>query len=88
MKIISIKPFKRKDTKMQHYYAISIKRCYNVFDAWITTDVVLYKASKNGKKWKPIAYWSYDAIFSRTLSMNRAERKARKLIREYDACLI
>lgn len=73
---------------MQHCYAVSIERGYNVFDAWITTDVILYKASKNGKKWKPIASWAYDAIFSRTLSMTLAKRKARKLIRDYDACWI
>ena len=73
---------------MQHYYAVSIEREYNVFDAWITTDVTLYKASRNGKKWKPIAHWSYDAIFSRTLSEYLAKRKARKLICDYDACWI
>lgn len=73
---------------MQHSYAVSIERCYNIFDAWITTDVILYKESKNGKKWKQVASWSYDAIFSRTLSMNLANRKARKLIALYDACWI
>lgn len=71
---------------MPSYYAVSIERGYNIFDAWITTDVVLYVASEDGEEWEPIEYWSYDAIFSRTLSMKRAERKAKKLIRDYDAC--
>ena len=69
-------------------YAVSIEKGYNCFDAWITTDVILYKLSKKSRKWKQIDYWSYDAIFSRTLSTIRARRKARELIDFYDAYLI
>lgn len=73
---------------MQHHYAVLVKKGFNTFDAWITTDVILYKLSKNGKKRKEIAYWSYDAILSRNLSMFRAMRKAKKLISTYNACWI
>lgn len=73
---------------MKHQYAVAIEKRFNIFGAWIATDVILYKLSKNSKWWKPIASWSYDAIISRTLSMHRAERKAIKLIYEYNACRI
>lgn len=69
-------------------YAVSIEKVYNCFDAWIETEVVLYRLSKGGKKWKAIDSWSYDAIISRNYSMFRAKSKARSLIAFYDACLI
>ncbi len=73
---------------MKHRYAVKIEKGFNIWDAWITTDVILYRLSKNGKKWKPIDYWSYDALISRRLSEWRAENKAKHLIRTYKACWI
>ncbi len=78
---------KREDIKMRRY-AVSIEKVYNCFDAWVETEVILYRLSKSGKKWKAIDSWSYDAIFSRTLSEFRASRKARRLMYIYGACLI
>ena len=78
---------KREDFKMKRY-AVSIEKVYNCFDAWVETEVILYKLSKSGKKWKPIDSWSYDAIFSRRFSEIRASSKARSLMLEYRACLI
>ena len=69
-------------------YAVSIEKVYNCFDAWIETEVILYRLSKSGKKWKPIDSWSYDAIFSRRLSEILANNKARSLRLKYRACSI
>ena len=69
-------------------YAVSVEEVYNCWGAWVATEVTLYKLSKKGKKWKAIDSWSYDAIFSRTLSEFRASRKARSLRLKYRACSI
>ncbi len=69
-------------------YAVSVEKVYNCFDAWIETEVILYRLSKSGKKWKPIDSWSYDAIFSRRLSEILANNKARSLRLKYRACSI
>lgn len=73
---------------MDYLYAVSIKRSYNLFGAWLTTDVTLYKLSKNGEEWVPINCWSYDTILSCKLSLYLARRKARELMLEYNACRI
>lgn len=64
-------------------YAVEVRRLYNCFDAWTATQTVLYR--EDGKHWRRIRSWEYDAIFSRTLSESRAEHKARQLMQDYDA---
>lgn len=67
-------------------YGVEIRRMFNCFDAWVATETVLYV--EDGRRWRPVRRWEYDALLSRSLSEAGAERRARQLMRAYGAVML
>lgn len=70
----------------EHRYGVEVRRMFNCFDAWVATETVLYV--EDGRRWRPVRRWEYDALLSRKLSEAAAERRARQLMRTYGAVML
>jgi len=70
---------------MARCYGWDTDYIYNVFGADEHLRVNLYKLSKSGKHWKPIASWTYSTFMASSIAHMRAERRIRKLRQTYNA---
>lgn len=70
----------------EHSYGVEVRRMFNCFDAWVATETMLYV--EDGRRWRPVRRYEYDALLSRKLSEARAERRARQLMKTYGAVML